>query len=160
STGGSASGINDAGAIVGLVGMGAGANGFVLASGTYSLVQYPSSAYTEAAGINSHGDIVGQIDSADAPFRGFRRASGQFDTVDLRGRAGSWDARGINDLGMIVGTFTDADGHTHGYRATPATLKAGPDDPNGAPASVTPGASGPAGPAGVAGPAGPAGPAG
>ncbi len=35
STGGSASGINDAGQIVGLVGTGAGAHGFVLSGGTY-----------------------------------------------------------------------------------------------------------------------------
>jgi len=164
STGGSACGINDGGQIVGLVGAGAGAHGFIISAGTYSLVQFPNNAYTEVDGINNHGDLVGQIDGTSAPFRGFRRTNGAFDEIDIAGNAASWDGRGINDLGTIVGTFTDNDGRTHGYRATPSTLKQGPEDPNAIGSPIVPaglpGVTGPTGPAGPMGPAGPAGPPG
>lgn len=170
--GGTANGINDTGQIVGLAGTGPGAHGFLLSAGTYSMIQFPGSGYTDAGGLNDHGDVVGQIDNAQAPFRGFRRAGGTYDAIDLANLAASWDGRGINDLGTIVGAFTDTDGRTHGYRATPTTLKPGPADARaagpgyanvapGAPGSAgSPGSTGPMGPAGPAGPAGPIGPPG
>src|SRR5262249_39614018 len=68
-------------------------------------------------------------DSPQTPSRGFLKSGARYLIVPLSG-ATSWDARGINDLGEIVGSFVGADGRTHGYIATPAALKAGPDEPS------------------------------
>ncbi len=124
--GGAANGINDAGQIAGVTGSGPNATGLLWSAGTYTRIPFPGSAYTTAWGINNLGDIVGQIDSPHAPFRGFRLAGGHTVVIDLPDFPFSWDGHGINDLGQIVGAFTGADGRTHGYLATPTALKIDP----------------------------------
>jgi uncharacterized membrane protein len=161
--GGTANGVNDAGQIVGLIGSGASAKAFLFSAGSYSRIQFPNSGYTNAWGINNLGDVVGQIDSPQAPARGFLWSGASYDVIEFLDARFSWNGRGINDLGEIVGAFTDGDGRMHGYRATPTALKIGPADPTlvrlpGAPGA--PGTAGPQGPAGSPGPAGPPGPPG
>jgi probable HAF family extracellular repeat protein len=136
-----------------------------MSAGTYSRIQFPNNTYTEARGVNDLGDIVGQMDSTQAPFRGFRRSGDDYAVIDIADALFSWEGSGINDLGEIVGSFTGNDGKTHGYRATPTALGTGLPDPGvvSPPSSSSPsvpGAVGPAGPAGPPGPPGPAGPSG
>ncbi|HEY2384260.1 MAG TPA: hypothetical protein VGK48_24055 [Terriglobia bacterium] len=159
--GGAANGINDAGQIVGVAGSGPAAKGFLISADSYSAIQFPNTNYTEAWGVNDLGDVVGQIDSPQAPFRAFFRSGNDYDLIDLPGLPSSLDGRGINDLGQIVGSFTGNDGKTHGYLATPAALRAGPADPAAVPQlSDTHGVPGPIGPQGLPGVEGPQGPAG
>jgi probable HAF family extracellular repeat protein len=170
STSTAANGINDSGQIAGVAGTGSGAAAFLFDGSTYSKIEFPNANFTEIWGLNNVGDFVGQIDSAQAPYRGFRRNGSAFSVISIPETPLAWDARGVNDLGQIVGSFTGSDGKTHGYQATPGTLKMIPSDsksitlltntgsPNGTPGS--PGIIGPVGPAGPQGPAGPAGPQG
>jgi hypothetical protein len=158
---GGARAINDAEQIAGVMGSGPVARGFLFSAGTYSRLQFPDSNYTEAWGINNTGDVVGQIDGAQAPSRGFRWSANAYSLIEPPGSSTSWDARGINDFGEIVGAFTGADGRLHGYRAAPAALQFGPADPAVITQLSNPsGPQGPAGPAGPPGPPGPQGPAG
>jgi uncharacterized membrane protein len=156
---GCANAINDAGQIVGLASDGPGPRGFLLTGEAFTRIEFPGTGYTEATGINNHGDIVGQIDGAQPPSRGFRRAAGTFDVIDLGDSVAAWDGRAINDLGTVVGSFVSRDGRTHGYRATPTAMQPGPRV-SGAPQPGGPGVVGPAGAAGPPGPPGPAGPPG
>ena len=72
-----------------------------LAQGTYTQIDVPGAVTTEAAGINTAGEIVGTyIDSAGG--HGFLFSGGTYTTVDYPGTQYSY-AQGINDAGQIVG---------------------------------------------------------
>ena len=133
----------------------------------------PNNSYTEVFGLNNVGDLVGQMDGVQPPYRGFRHSGNAFAVVELPDSPTSWNARGINDLGQIVGSVTGRDGKTRAFQATPAALRRAPLDPviatsisntlggNTSPSAATnAGGAGPIGPTGPAGPAGPAGPPG
>jgi hypothetical protein len=147
--------------IVGVLGAGPAARGFLLRAGAYSRLQFPGDNYTDAWSINNAGDIVGQVDGAQPPSRGFSLIGDTYGIVMVSGSWSTWDARGINDFGEIVGSFRGADGKIHGYHAAPAGLQFGPADaPILTGLSNSPGVVGQAGPQGPPGPPGPAGPPG
>jgi len=107
-------GINDAGTLVGSAQRATGQDGFELAGGTYTWVEYPGADSTVIRGINNLGDVVGEYDTGDGIRHAFSRIGGSFANVDVPGAASS-RARGINDLGDIVGHYDDVGGGRHGF---------------------------------------------
>jgi probable HAF family extracellular repeat protein len=112
---GLATGINNAGQIV----LTNGAQSGVLSGGTLTPVSVPSSASTNALGINNLGQVVGSYTDQDSgPRHGFVYRDGMYTTFDVPGSTFT-GADGINDFGQIVGYYTDAAGNQHGFLATP-----------------------------------------
>jgi|SRR2546423_1577423 probable HAF family extracellular repeat protein len=96
-----ASGINDAGQIVGTYLTGTGVHGFVYSGGTFTTLDDPSGIKTFATGINSAGHIVGYYTDSGGHDHAFF-FSGGFDTLNnpLGNVVGNdFYAEGINDLG-------------------------------------------------------------
>ncbi|HEY4676291.1 MAG TPA: hypothetical protein VIJ01_03975 [Candidatus Angelobacter sp.] len=106
----SPSGLNDNGAIVGLLNSGSGANfhttAFLFSGGNFTHFRFPGSADTFANDINKNGVIVGTFRGANGA-GSFTVQNGVFRQVTLPGFPnGSPVANGVNDLGDIVGVFT------------------------------------------------------
>src|SRR5215218_3304798 len=73
---------------------------------TYTKIMVPNSAYTEASGVNSLGQVVGTyIDASGIP-HGFIYQNGSYITVDYPAAAHNY-AFGINDAGSVVGSFSE-----------------------------------------------------
>jgi probable HAF family extracellular repeat protein len=118
-----ASGINDAGQIVGtFLDTSIVQHGFLLSGGSFTTIDAPFGP-TAAAGINAAGDIVGFSGA-----HGFLKTGASFSSVDFPGGT-STEAAGINDAGDIVGRYQDAASHTHGFLKSGASF-ATIDDPN------------------------------
>jgi probable HAF family extracellular repeat protein len=83
---------------------------------TYSFhtVKYPGSAFTQALGLNSGGEIAGEYGLSLSDAQGFLLTPEGFITIDFPGAVGT-AADGINDTGAIVGGFTGADHLSHGF---------------------------------------------
>ena len=118
-----ASGINDAGQVVGFFGDLAGANdGFLFdpTTGSYTTLDVPSAANTYAQGINNSGQIVGYYDDNQVT-QSFvlDLATGVYATLNDPGAVSTF-AAGINDAGQIVGYATDSSGVTRAFLATPS----------------------------------------
>jgi uncharacterized membrane protein len=102
-----ASGINDAGQIVGYYNNG---HGFLLSNGVYTTLDAPGSVVTQAMGINNAGQIVGNYGDATGT-HGFVLSGGSYSALDVpRSFGGSFPqistlATGINDSAQVVGTF-------------------------------------------------------
>src|SRR5207245_1195834 len=79
---------------------------------TFTTIDVPGAAFTEAAGINPQGDIGG-LDSAGGPEHGFLVHEGSFTTIDVPGTSSTM-AFGINPRGDIVGQYS-AGGTDHGF---------------------------------------------
>ena len=71
------------------------------AQGTYTQIDFPGAAVTEATGINKAGEIVGAYVDATGG-HGFLLKGGTYTTIDYPGVQFSY-AEGINDKGKIVG---------------------------------------------------------
>ena len=129
-----ASGVNDAGQIVGEFDLLAGGyHGYLYSGGTYTVIDDPNALVaggTACNGINDLGQIVGSYNDPNAKIHGFRYsggANGTYTTIDVP-TAQYTAAQGINDSGEIVGVFEDNNGAFHGFtyiNGTYATL----DDP-------------------------------
>ena len=114
----SASGINDAGQIVGSYTNsvhGLFWHGFLDTAGNITTFDFPGANSTFANGINGSGQIVGSY-SNNTDTHGFLDTGGSFTQIDVPG-ATSTEASGINDAGQIVGSFTNSTG-THGFLDT------------------------------------------
>jgi len=72
-----------------------------LAQGTYTQIDFPGAAMTEAIGINTTGDITGLYEDS-AGGHGFILKDGAYTTVDYPGAQYSY-LYGINDKGQVVG---------------------------------------------------------
>ena len=88
---------------------------------------YPGAAATDARGINSTGQIVGQWRSAAGATHGYLLDRGTFTSIDVPGAVGT-SAESINDNGIIVGGYSTlvslSDGQQvccalHGFVRTP-----------------------------------------
>jgi probable HAF family extracellular repeat protein len=110
--------INDAGAIVGKYKSADDSmvHGFLLEKGKHSTIDPPESVYTEAAGINPRGEIVGFYVAADGSNHGFHLYKGIFTTIDYP------DPTALGTLvaapspeGKMVGWYDDADANSHGF---------------------------------------------
>src|SRR5207245_9295904 len=78
-----------------------GATSNVLADGpTFTTIEFPGATLTNAFGINTRGDIVGNYMNADKSDHGFLLSGGQYSTVDFPG-ATSTDAFTISPRGDI-----------------------------------------------------------
>ena len=71
--------------------------------GPFTTIDVPGAAFTEAAGINPRGEIVGFYIAGTAN-HGFLLHEGAFTTIDVPG-ASSTMAFGINPRGDIVGRY-------------------------------------------------------
>src|SRR5688500_14495408 len=85
---------------------------------SFTTVDYPGSASTQAFGINARGDIVG-VYVLGGVQHGFLFRDGQFTTIDYP-QAVATDVRGIGPDGDIVGTYRLAGqtGQIHGFVRT------------------------------------------
>lgn len=72
---------------------------------TYTKIMYPGSTWTEAAGINDAGQVVGTYTDAAGIAHGFLYQNGVYTQVDYPSTAHNY-AFGINDQGHIVGSFS------------------------------------------------------
>jgi probable HAF family extracellular repeat protein len=105
-----ATGVNNAGDVVGIFGSSTSNGGFVLSSGVYTAITFPG-AFAFPDGINNRGQIVGalfhNLSSLDS---GFLLQDGVFTTFAFPGSSSGSFATGINDAGEIVGTYFDSEG--------------------------------------------------
>jgi PEP-CTERM motif len=103
-----ATGVNDAGTVVGFFQEGPNFTAFVDKRGAITSFQVPGSMSTQALGVNDLGEIVGDYIGADGEMFGFLDNGGTFSTINPLGATSS-TANGINDLGRIVGFYTAGD---------------------------------------------------
>jgi uncharacterized membrane protein len=84
---------------------------------TFTQIDFPGAASTQAWGINANGDIVGGYVSADNSTHGFLRTRGEFISIDFPGAAYTY-VNGISPRGDIVGQYAarlDGSGPNHGF---------------------------------------------
>jgi len=114
-----ATGVNDAGAVVGFYLPTATTSvGFVDQGGVITPIDPFGSTFTQALGINSNGEIVGfEVDGAGVQ-HGYVDINGVFSVFDPLGSVNT-TINGVNDQGQIVGFFTDANDNVIGFVATP-----------------------------------------
>jgi len=112
-----ASGINDAGQIVGTYTDTAGvAHGFLYQNGVYSKLDYPGMAHNYAFGINEAGHVVGSFSEIlpRGPYHASLRVGTTWSEYDFPGN--ETDGRAINSNGDIVGIYNAGYGTPdHGF---------------------------------------------
>jgi hypothetical protein len=131
-----ATGINNAGTIVGYIGSPHGQSapyqGFVLSGGVYTTLSFPDARNTLAYGISNSGAIVGRYQDMKDGWHGFVLDGGVYTGFNYPGAART-DAFGINRIsnsGTIVGAYGDAGWSDsspagwHGYALSGATYTA------------------------------------
>lgn len=124
-----ASGINDAGQIVGLFIDGSGQyHGFLYSGGSFTTIDVPAAAGTEPLGINNEGQVVGwfcseALDVCETDVfnnhtagiaHGFLYSGGAFATIDVPGAIYT-QVYGINNVGQIVGGYANLSSGSHGF---------------------------------------------
>jgi probable HAF family extracellular repeat protein len=77
-------------------------------------IAVPGSAGTEAFGINTAGQIVGDYSTSAGELRGFLLSNGSYTDIVYPGSTFNV-ATGINDSGVISGYYADANSHYHGF---------------------------------------------
>jgi hypothetical protein len=90
----------------------------LLADGpTFTQIDFPGAAGTQAWGITANGDIVGAYVSVDNSTHGFLRTRGEFLSIDFPGAAYTY-VNGISPCGDIVGQYAatlNGSGPNHGF---------------------------------------------
>ena len=119
-----ATGINNAGAVVGFDQASDGTiSSFLLSNGHSTRFQFPGGSSTEAFGINNSDQIVGSYLDGSGVMHGFvldnPTGTPSWHSVDDPNGVGSTVINGVNDAGDLVGFYTDAAGNTDGMLATP-----------------------------------------
>lgn len=117
-----ASGVNDAGDIVGFYSdSSAVPQGYLLSGGTFTTIAVPFSGatWTLAEGIDNAGDVVGYwLDSLTS--HGFLLSGGTYTSIDYPGAVFTI-AIGINNYGEIAGFYSDTSGVYHGFTLSGGT---------------------------------------
>jgi len=114
-----ATGVNHSGMVVGFdMPSTTVANGFLLTSGVYTLIQFPGSTFTQPLGLNDNGEVVGTYTDANGNMHGFEELNGNYISFDAPGGIGTTVANGVNGLGDIVG-FSMNGAATVGFEAVP-----------------------------------------
>jgi probable HAF family extracellular repeat protein len=101
-----ASGINQAGEIVGTYGTPQTYLGFTDGNGTFTTVQVPAGQLTLAFAISNNGSIAGVYTDSSNLAHGFTFIQGQYATIDYPG-ATQTSVSGIDDAGDVVGSYSD-----------------------------------------------------
>jgi len=101
--------VNDGGKVVGYTISGSSRSAWVHDSGTTTALPHLSGSYSQAAGINESGQVVGKSGSHPVLWNG--------DSVKDLGTLGgsSGDARAVNDSGVVVGSAKTADDVDHAF---------------------------------------------
>jgi len=110
-------GIDKDGTIVGLYDDCSASHAFRLAGSTFTTIDVPGAAISEALGI-ANGRIVGDYTDASDIVHGFLLVKGVYTTIDAPGAAATVPAA-INKAGTIVGIYTDDIGNAFGFLAVP-----------------------------------------
>ena len=114
-----ATGVNDAGSVVGFFLPTATTSvGFLDQGGVVTPIDPFGSTFTQALGINNNGEIVGFEMDAMGVQHGYVDINGVFSVFDPPGSVNT-TINGVNNLGQIVGFFTDANDNVIGFVATP-----------------------------------------
>jgi uncharacterized membrane protein len=96
-----ASGINDAGQIVGFYGVAFTAGySFLLSGSSYTTLDTPGQPHSRAWGINNLGQIVGEYIDACNQTRGYLLSEGRYTAIDFPGSSLTV-ANGLNATGQI-----------------------------------------------------------
>jgi hypothetical protein len=123
-----ATGINDAGDVVGYTMGTTGTYGWLLKGGRVTTYQFPGSLPTMAFGVNRTDTIVGSFTDAAGDTHGFvlKDPAGpvarwvQVDDPNALNTPGNGTTvNGINNAGDLVGFYTDLDGNVDGVLAIP-----------------------------------------
>ncbi len=118
-----ASGINDAGMVVGFIKQGDGARAVRFANGAASDIGSLGGAHSEANAINNGGQIAGTSDLAGGARHAFR-SSGKNGMLDLGTLGGNTSkAADIISSGTVVGTADTANGAYHAFRHGGAVIE-------------------------------------
>jgi probable HAF family extracellular repeat protein len=112
-TGYGATGINNAGVIVG----GFDTHGYIDDHGVFSQIDVPGATYTGLMAVNNHDVLAGNYCDTQTCY-GFTLANGQMDVVMVPGSI-STEVFALNDAGQLCGAYFDASGINHGFVATP-----------------------------------------
>src|SRR5207245_792981 len=99
-----ATGINNAGDVVGFYNEAGVDWGFRESGGSYTTIMFPGAVGTKLRGINDLGQITGFYIGADGFAHGLLLTGGVFRTIDFPGATDTYLA-GINDSGNIVGSY-------------------------------------------------------
>ena len=117
-----ATGINDAGVIVGYYqDLSTVNHGFLYHDGTFETLDVPferTATGQRYRAINNAGTIVGVYDSPDGHQHGFVLSNGQYRSFDVPGSL-STVALGVSQRGIIVGSYQDEQNVTHGFVYNP-----------------------------------------
>jgi hypothetical protein len=121
-----ATGINDAGAVVGFDTTAGMTSSFLIENGVVTRFGFPGGSDTQALGINKSDQIVGSYLDGAGVMHGFvldhpTSTTAKWHTIDDPNGVGSTVVNGENDAGDLVGFYTDAAGNVDGMLATPST---------------------------------------
>jgi uncharacterized membrane protein len=113
-----ATGVNDQGQISGFFVDEAGVNhGFLLISGSVTVLDFPASTLTQAFGLNNLNQVVGVYNDSKGNMHGFLydNVAFQYESVSNSKGVDTTTVNGINDQGQIVGFYVDGSGNTDGF---------------------------------------------
>src|SRR5437764_562199 len=122
-------GINSSGQIVGYY-ENPQRHGFLYSRGTYTPINVPTAASTEADGINDLGHIVGTYQDSSFRFHGYIYRNGTYSTLDDPLGTGETVPQGVNNADQVVGFYIGSNSLFHGFFVDAAFgLYAPIDDP-------------------------------
>lgn len=112
-------GINNAGLVVGMYGVGQNYYGFLYDGQTFTYIKVPGAEdSTLALSINNSGEVGGSYIDSGGNWRGFLLLNGEFKDFTVPSLF-TYGVDCINDRGQLSGEFVDWGGNWHGYIATP-----------------------------------------
>jgi probable HAF family extracellular repeat protein len=120
-----ATGINNAGDIVGYATNAAGVtSGWLLQDKQLTTLQYPGGSDTQALGVNDGDEIVGTYTDSSGVQHGFTllgplTTGPAWQSIDDPGGIGSTVVNGVSEYGALAGSYTDSVGNTDGMIITP-----------------------------------------
>lgn len=101
---------------------------------SFTVIDPPSSVYTNVISINNAGQVVGDFSDSQNQSHGFLLSGGTYTTIHVPGSV-STGPDAINNAGQVIGAFSDAQGGQHGFLFSRGTYI--PIDPPGS-AATTP----------------------
>jgi uncharacterized membrane protein len=87
---------------------------YLLDAGRFVRLDVPGALATQATGINSHAQVVGQYWDVAGRVHGFVWERGRFTSIDAPGSAGT-SLSDLNDRGQLLGARAEPDGTIRGF---------------------------------------------